>query len=137
MRPLNMVEKESLSCVRLFVTPEKPTRLLCPWNSLGKNTGLACHFLLLGIFPTPGLNQVSRIAGRLFSNWATREAHLAEKESLFSVKWHIALWSYIQIICFLEGIYKINGQISLAVFLLISHLKNIDFSSRKLSCRCF
>ena len=33
-----------------------PTRLLCPWNSLGKNTGVSCHFLLQGIFPTQGLN---------------------------------------------------------------------------------
>ena len=132
MRPLNMVERESLNCVWLFVTPQKPTRLLHPWNSLGKNTGLGCHFFLLGIFQTRGLNQVSCIAGRLFTNWPTREAHLAEKESLFSAKWHIALWSYIQIICFLEDIYKINGQISLAVFLLISHLKNIDFFVKKI-----
>ena len=33
-----------------------PTRLLCPWNSSGKNTGVGCHFLLHGIFPTQGLN---------------------------------------------------------------------------------
>ena len=33
------------------------TRLLCPWDSLGKNTGLGCHALLQGIFPTQGLNQ--------------------------------------------------------------------------------
>ena len=32
------------------------TRLLCPWNSPDKNTGLGCHFLLQGIFPTQGLN---------------------------------------------------------------------------------
>ena len=25
-----------------------PTSLLCPWNSLGKNTGVGCHFLLQG-----------------------------------------------------------------------------------------
>ena len=25
---------------------QKPTRLLCPWDSLGKNTGVGCHFLL-------------------------------------------------------------------------------------------
>ena len=25
---------------------QQPTRLLCPWNSLGKNTGVGCHFLL-------------------------------------------------------------------------------------------
>ena len=32
------------------------TRLLCPWDSLGKNTGLGCHALLQGIFPTQGSN---------------------------------------------------------------------------------
>ena len=35
------------------------TRLLCPWNSPGKNTGVGCHSLLHGIFLTqesnPGL----------------------------------------------------------------------------------
>ena len=31
-------------------------RLLCPWNSLGKNTGVGSHSLLQGIFPTQGLN---------------------------------------------------------------------------------
>ena len=33
-----------------------PTRLLCPWNFPGKSTGVGCHFLLQGIFPTQGLN---------------------------------------------------------------------------------
>ena len=31
-------------------------RLFCPWGFLGKNTGLGCHFVLQGIFPTQGLN---------------------------------------------------------------------------------
>ena len=26
----------------------QPTRLLCPWNFPGKNTGVGCHFLLQG-----------------------------------------------------------------------------------------
>ena len=33
-----------------------PARLLCPWNSPGKNTGVGSHFVLQGIFPTQGLN---------------------------------------------------------------------------------
>ena len=33
-----------------------PTRLLCPWNSPGKNTGVGSHSLLQGIFPTQRLN---------------------------------------------------------------------------------
>ena len=35
----------------------QPTRLLCPWDSPGKNTGVGRHSLLQGIFPTQGLNQ--------------------------------------------------------------------------------
>ena len=34
----------------------QPTRSLCPWNSLGKDTGVGSHALLQGIFPTQGLN---------------------------------------------------------------------------------
>ena len=34
----------------------QPTRLFCPRDSPGKNTGVGCHALLLGIFPTQGLN---------------------------------------------------------------------------------
>ena len=34
----------------------QPTRPLCPWDSPGKNTGVGCHFLLQGIFPTQGSN---------------------------------------------------------------------------------
>ena len=32
------------------------TRLLCPWDSPGKNTGVGCHALLHGIFLTQGSN---------------------------------------------------------------------------------
>ena len=32
------------------------SRLLCPWDFPSKNTGVGCHFLLLGIFLTQGLN---------------------------------------------------------------------------------
>ena len=34
----------------------QPTRLFCPWDFLGKNTAVGCHFLLQGIFPTQELN---------------------------------------------------------------------------------
>ena len=34
----------------------QPATLLCPWDSLGKNTRVGCHALLQGIFPTQGLN---------------------------------------------------------------------------------
>ena len=34
----------------------QPARLLCPWDSPGKNAGVGCHVLLQGIFPTQGQN---------------------------------------------------------------------------------
>ena len=48
----------------------RPHGLYNPWNSPGQNTGVGSLFLLQGICPT----QVSCIAGRLFTSWATREA---------------------------------------------------------------
>ena len=33
-----------------------PSRLLCSWNSPGKNTGMDCHFLFQGIILTQGSN---------------------------------------------------------------------------------
>ena len=38
--------------------PLQPARFLCPLNSPGKNTGVGCHSLRQGIFPTQGLNPV-------------------------------------------------------------------------------
>ena len=35
----------------------QPTRFLCPWDSLGKKTGMSCHAFLQGIFPTQESNQ--------------------------------------------------------------------------------
>ena len=32
------------------------TKLLCPWDSPGKNTVVGCHVLLQGIFPIQGQN---------------------------------------------------------------------------------
>ena len=45
------------SCLT-FLRPHglQSTRLLCPWDFPGKNTGVGCHFLLQGIFPTQGSN---------------------------------------------------------------------------------
>ena len=33
----------------------EPTRLLCPWDFTGKNTGVGCHFLLQGNLSKPGI----------------------------------------------------------------------------------
>ena len=46
-----------LSCVQLSAPSALYfAKLLCPWDSPGKNTGVGCHFLLQGIFLTQGSN---------------------------------------------------------------------------------
>ena len=43
-----MRAKSLQSCLTVRPYGQQPTNLLCPWDSLGKNTGVGCHFLLLG-----------------------------------------------------------------------------------------
>ena len=66
--------------VHLSVTPwAEGARLLRPWDSPGKNTGLDCHVLPQGIFPTQESNPrllFPALAGGLFTTSATWEAHL-------------------------------------------------------------
>ena len=45
------------SCLTLCKPMDlQPARLLCPWNFPSKNTGVGCHSLFQGIFPTQGSN---------------------------------------------------------------------------------
>ena len=55
----------------------QPVRLLCPWNSLGKNTGVGCHLLLQGIFTIPGLKPHLLCLVRILHHWAPWEARNA------------------------------------------------------------
>ena len=48
------VSAQSLQTLRHYGL--QPARLLCLWDSPGKNTGVGCHALLQGIFPMEGWN---------------------------------------------------------------------------------
>ena len=50
-----------------------PARLFCPWNSPGKNAGVACHSLLQGIFLIQGLNPGLLWCRQILYSWITRE----------------------------------------------------------------
>ena len=43
-------------CSTLQLYGLEPARLLCSWDSPGKNAGVGCHALLQGIFQTQGSN---------------------------------------------------------------------------------
>ena len=46
----------------------------CPWNSLGKNTGVDCHSLLQGIFPTQGSNPGLLLCGQTLYHLSDSDA---------------------------------------------------------------
>ena len=62
------------------------SRLLCPWDSPGKNTGVGCHFLLQRIFPTQGLNPGLLHCRQILYCWATTETLLNHQGSPLEVK---------------------------------------------------
>ena len=88
------------SCVRLSVTLQpvdsprpyslQPSRLLCPWDSPGKKTGVGCCVFLHGIFPTQGSNPplfpLPTLAGTFFTTSTTWEALLM---NLLLYKWGV------------------------------------------------
>ena len=61
----------SLSCAPSgpgLCDPMNCNRLLRPWDSPGRDTGVGCHFLLQGFFPNPGIEPTSpALAGGFFT----------------------------------------------------------------------
>ena len=70
----------------------EPTRLLCPWDSPGKDTGVGGHALLQAIFQTQGLNLGPPVSPALqadsFHCWVTTEAPIWSKNLFW--KWKLA-----------------------------------------------
>ena len=57
-----LMEVKSLSRVQLFATPwTVATRLLCPWDFPGKNTGVGLPFPSSGDLPDPGIEPRSPV----------------------------------------------------------------------------
>ena len=59
-------------CLTLWPHGLWPARLLCPWDSPGKNTGVGCHALFQGIFPPRDqtcISYVSCIGRQVLYHW--------------------------------------------------------------------
>jgi len=72
----------------------QPTRLLCPWDSPGKNTGVGCHFLCQGIFWPQDWTHVL-CSGRLILYYLENENYI------LGTKWfHLKFESHMPFLCF-------------------------------------
>ena len=70
---------------------QKPTRLLCPQDSLGKNTGVGCHFLLEGIFPTQGSNP-GPLHCRQIPYWLSYQGSYQKTLGILYIFWKLILY---------------------------------------------
>ena len=53
-----------------------PSKLLSPWNFLGRNIGVGCHSLVQGFFPTQGPNLGLLHCRQILYHLSLREAHM-------------------------------------------------------------
>ena len=68
------------SHVQLCATPQEPTRLLCPWNVPGKNTGVGFHFLL----------NIQELSGVASYSQGLRNACISFVS--FSIQWSVTIY---------------------------------------------
>ena len=71
----------------------KPARLLRPWDFPGKDTGVGCHFLLQGIFPTQGLNLGLRHCRQTLyrlSHLGSLYTYGAATKWLYCIRYHVS-----------------------------------------------
>ena len=64
-------------------------RLVCPWDSPGKNTGVGCHALLQGSIPTQGSNPVDWAIGEtveFLPNPQTNKNYIETISTLFQTQ---------------------------------------------------
>ena len=90
-----MCAKSSV-CSSLWIPMDySSTRLLCPWDFPGKNTGVSCHALLQGVFPiqrsNPHLLQLLHFRQILY-HWTTRESHLLYIYVLYRYAFELWCW---------------------------------------------
>ena len=72
------------SCSTLQAYELQPTKLLCHWNSPGKNTGVGSHFLLRGNF----LTQRLKLSLSCFLHWQAALYHWCHMRS--PCTWYLA-----------------------------------------------
>ena len=68
-----MCKLSCFNCVRLFMTLWAIPRLLCPWDSPGKNVGVGFYALPLGDLPDPGIKPTSPTSPALAGGFFTTE----------------------------------------------------------------
>ena len=110
----------------------QPTRRLHPWDFPGKSTGVGCHFLLQGIFPTqgsnPGLQHCRQILYRL-SHQRSRDSPMFA-ESLIKWVWTHKCGVFFCLIFYIWFLAKKNICMCVCIY-IYTHTYTYPIGSRE------
>ena len=97
------------------------TRLLCPWDSPGKNTGVVAISSSRGSSQPRSWTQVSHVAGRFFTSWATRGALRDDNACLWKCRFHPCFSLSSVTITYWETFppFTSSGRVFFLVYILI------------------
>ena len=97
-----------------------PARLLCPWDSPGKNIGVGCHFLLQGIFPIQGMNPGLPCCRQIF--YCMRHQGSPGIRLKFTLHIQVGWFAFLKQLLSQQGL----GSLGLSWFMLVAlHLEAI------------
>ena len=111
-----VLAKSLQSCLTLRPHGLQPSRVLCPWDFPGKNTGVGCHALLQGIFQTQKSNPNLSCIGR---HVLYHQRHLGSPR--------ICVLNTYSLSCFTCFHFRLNGIYSLLFSIIYSLLFIYNF----------
>ena len=112
-------ENVSLSVVSesLWLHGLWPTRLLCPWGSPGKDTGVGSHSLLQGILPIQGSNPSLLHCGRILYPLSHQGRSFLSVNMIYS-SILLGFFHFFQQ-CFIFYIFQCRGLMHLLLYLFL------------------
>ena len=105
-----------------------PTRFLRPWDFPGKSTGVGCHFLLQGIFPTQGSKAINK-THRWPRNWNYQFSSVQFSHSVVSDSLH---WKLKELLGWPKRSFSFLGKNKRHVFHFHQELSFLFFFYREL-----
>ena len=115
------------------------TRVLCPWGSPGKNSGVGCHAHLQGIFLTQGIEPECLVSSALADGFFTTKHHLGRhilvlqyfKTLIFCASSMFSLQSILHtIISLIFKKYKFDHGVSRITFIILIKIKYNSYQDK-------
>ena len=107
----------------------QPIRLLCPWDSPGKNTGVGCPFLLQGMHAC----SVTSVMPNSVRPYGQQPTRLLCPQDSPGKNTRVGCHFLLQFYSWVSGTHKSSSSVFYKLLLFISHLSSVVFLYYKLS----